>query len=68
MTEEKVNEGKKLLDKLSRLKTQKDTWEKCTGISELRLEIGRSTVGLTNPHLLILMTSRLWLSVRFREE
>lgn len=48
MTEEKLKEGQELQDKLSRLKTYKDIWEKCTGISELTLEIGRSTVGLTN--------------------
>ena len=48
MTEEKLKEGQKLLDRLSGLKTQESIQEKCTGISELRLEIGRSTVGLTN--------------------
>lgn len=42
MTEEKIKEGQKLLDRLSRLKVEKNNWERCNSISELRLEFEKA--------------------------
>ena len=39
MTEEKVKEGQKLLDKLDKLRKEKDNWERTISISELRLKL-----------------------------
>lgn len=39
MTEEKVKEGQRLLDKLDKLRKEKDNWERTISISELRLKL-----------------------------
>ena len=39
MTEEKVKEGQELLDKLNKLRKEKDNWERTISISELRLKL-----------------------------
>ena len=43
MTEEKIKEGQRLLERLSRLKVEKNNWERCNSIAELRLKL--ATVG-----------------------
>lgn len=42
MTEEKVKEGQRLLDKLNELRMEKDNWERTISISELRLKLNTS--------------------------
>lgn len=42
MTEEKVKEGQRLLDKLDRLRREKGSWERTISISELRLKLNSS--------------------------
>lgn len=39
MTEGEVKEGQRLLDKLDRLRREKDNWERTIFISELRLKL-----------------------------
>lgn len=55
MTEEKLNEGKRLMYKLESLKTEKETWKRVTMITSMELNIGcgNSTVNLrVNPNLI----------------
>lgn len=39
MTEEKLKEGQRLLERLSKLKVEKNNWGRCDSISELRLKL-----------------------------